>query len=88
MKNPAKAKMGKATTMDAKENEIIHVQRLKSVKLYNNPMDETKAAEMKINDEDPKGKPTGVAPPQQPKASAQLGRQRNCQEAQRSHLNL
>ena len=35
--------MGKATTMDAKENEIIHVQRLKSVKLYNNPMDETKA---------------------------------------------
>ena len=51
--------------MDAKENKIIHVQRLKSVKLYNNPMDETKAAEMKINDEDPKGKPTGVAPPQQ-----------------------
>ena len=49
MKNPAKAKMGKATTMDAKENEIIHVQRLKSVKLYNSPMDETKAAEMKIN---------------------------------------
>ena len=44
MKNPAKAKMGKATTMDAKENKIIHVQRLKSVKLYNNPMDETKAA--------------------------------------------
>ena len=41
MKNPAKAKMGKATTMDAKENEIIHVQRLKSVKLYNNHMDET-----------------------------------------------
>ena len=56
MKNPAKAKMGKAATMDAKENKIIHVQRLKSVKLYNNPMDETKAAEMKINDEDPKGK--------------------------------
>ena len=44
MKNPAKAKMGKATTMDAKENKIIHVQRLKLVKLYNNPMDETKAA--------------------------------------------
>ena len=44
MKNPAKAKMGKATTMDAKENEIIHVQRLKSVKLYNNPIDETTAA--------------------------------------------
>ena len=41
MKNPAKAKMGKAATMDAKENKIIHVQRLKSVKLYNNPMDET-----------------------------------------------
>ena len=56
MKNPAKAKMGKAATMDAKENKIIHVQRLKSVKLYNNPMDETKAAEMKSNDEDPKGK--------------------------------
>ena len=65
MKNPAKAKMGKATTMDAKENEIIHVQRLKSVKLYNNPMDETTSTEMKINDEDPKGQPTGVAPPQQ-----------------------
>ena len=71
-----------------KENEIIHVQRLKSVKLYNNPMDETKAAEMKINDEDPKGKPTGVAPPQQPKASTQLGLQRNCQAAQRSHLKV
>ena len=85
MKNPAKAKMGKATTMDAKENKIIHVQRLKSVKLYsNNPMDETKAAEMKINDEDPKGKPTGVAPPQKPKASTQLGLQRDCQAAQRS----
>ena len=74
--------------MDAKENKIIHVQRLKSVKLYNNPMDETKAAEMKINDEDPKGKPTGVAPPQQPKTSEQLGLQRNRQAAQRSHLNL
>ena len=70
MKNPAKAKMGKATTMDAKENKIIHVQRLKSVKLYNNPMDETTAAEIKINDEDPKGKPTGVAPPQQPSCSS------------------
>ena len=80
--------MGKSTTMDTKDNDTIHVQRLKSVKLYNNPMDETTSAEMKINDEDPKGKPTGVAPPQQPKASAQLGRQRNCQEAQRSHLNL
>ena len=56
--------------------------------LYNNPMDETKAAEMKINDEDPKGKPTGVAPPQQPKASTQLGLQRNCQAAQRSHLKV
>ena len=88
MKNPAKAKMEKATTMDAKENEIIHVQRLKSVKLYNNPMDETTAAEMKINDEDPKGKLTGVAPPQQPKASTQLGLQRNCQAAQRSHLKV
>ena len=85
MKNPAKAKMGKAATMDAKENETVHVQRLKSVKLYNNPMDETTSAEMKINDEDPKGKPTGVAPPQQPQASAQLGLQRNCQAAQRSH---
>ena len=83
MKNPAKAKMGKATTMDAKDNDTIHVQRLKSVKLYNNPMDETTSAEMKINDEDPKGKPTGVAPPQQAKASAQLGLQRNCQAAQR-----
>ena len=83
VKNPAKAKMGKATTMDAKENEIIHVQRLKSVKLYNNTMDETTSAEMKINDEDPKGKPTGVAPPQQRKTSAQLGLQRNCQAAQR-----
>ena len=71
-----------------KDNDTIHVQRLKSVKLYNNPMDETKAAEMKINDEDPKGKPTGVAPPQQPKASTQLGLQRNCQAAQRSHLKL
>ena len=88
MKNPAKAKMGKAATMDAKENKILHVQRLKSVKLYNNPMDETKAAEMKSNDEDPEGKPTGVAPPQQPKASTQLGLQRNCQAAQRSHLKL
>ena len=88
VKNPAKAKIGKAATMDAKENETVHVQRLKSVKLYNNPMDETTSAEMKINDEDPKGKPTGVAPPQQPKASAQLGLQRNCQAAQRSHLNL
>ena len=28
-------------------------------------MDETTSAEMKINDEDPKGQPTGVAPPQQ-----------------------
>ena len=88
MKSPAKAKMGKATTMDAKDNDTIHVQRLKSVKQYNNPMDETTSAEMKINDEDPKGKPTGVAPPQQPKASAQLGLQRNCQAAQRSHLKL
>ena len=88
MKSPAKAKMGKAITMDAKDNDTIHVQRLKSVKLYNNPMDETTSAEMKINDEDPKGKPTGVAPPQQPKASAQLGLQRNCQAAQRSHLKL
>ena len=88
MKSPAKAKMGKATTMDAKDNDTIHVQRLKSVKLYNNPMDETTSAEMKINDEDPKGKPTGVAPPQQPKASAQLGLQRNCQAAQLSHLKL
>ena len=88
VKSPANAKMGKATTMDAKDNDTIHVQRLKSVKLYNNPMDETTSAEMKINDEDPKGKPTGVAPPQQPKASAQLGLQRNCQAAQRSHLNL
>ena len=57
--------MGKATTMDAKDNEPIHVQRLKSVKLYNNPMDETTSAEMKINDDDPKSQPTGVAPPQQ-----------------------
>ena len=65
VKNPAKAKMWKAATMDAKENETIHVQRLKSVKLYNNPMDETTSTEMKINDEDPKGQPTGVAPPQQ-----------------------
>ena len=88
MKSPAAPKMGKATTMDAKDNDTIHVQRLKSVKLYNNPMDETTSAEMKINDEDPKGKPTGVAPPQQPKASAQLGLQRNCQAAQRSHLKL
>ena len=88
VKNPAKVKLGKAATMDAKENETVHVQRLKSVKLYNNPMDETTSAEMKINDEDPKGKPTGVAPPQQPKASAQLGLQRNCQAAQRSHLRL
>ena len=80
--------MGKPTTVDAKDNDTIHVQRLKSVKLYNNPMDETTSAEMKINDEDPKGKPTGVAPPQLPKASAQLGLQRNCQAAQRSHLNL
>ena len=40
MKSPAKAKMGKAITMDAKDNDTIHVQRLKSVKLYNNPMDE------------------------------------------------
>jgi len=88
VKNPAKAKMVKTTTMDAKENDTIHVQRLKSVKLYNNPMDETTSAEMKINDEDPKGKPTGVAPPQQPKASAQLGLQRNCQAAQRSHWKL
>ena len=88
VKNPAKAKMGKAATMDAKENETVHVQRLKSVKLYNNPMDETTSAEMKIKDEDPKGKPTGVAPPQQPKASAQRGLQRNCQAAQRSHLKL
>ena len=74
--------------MDAKDNDTIHVQRLKSVKLYNTPMDETKAAEMKLNDEDPKGNPTGVAPPQQPKASTQLGLQRNCQAAQRSHLKL
>ena len=86
--SPAKATMGKAITMDAKDNDTIHVQGLKSVKLYNNPMDETTSAEMKINDEDPKGKPTGVAPPQQPKASAQLGLQRNCQAAQRSHLRL
>ena len=35
-----------------------------------------------------KAKPTGVAPPQQPKASTQLGLQRNCQAAQRSHLKL
>ena len=33
VKNPAKAKLGKAATMDAKENETVHVQRLKSVKL-------------------------------------------------------
>ena len=64
MKNPAKAKMGKAATMDAKENETVHVQRLMSVKLHNNPMDETTSAEMNINDEDPKSQPTGVAPPQ------------------------
>ena len=64
--------MGKSTTMDTKRNDTIHVQRLKSVKLYNNPMDETTSAEMKINDEDPKGKPTGVAPPQQPKPSSAL----------------
>ena len=51
-------------------------------------MDETTSAEMNINVEDPKGKPTGVAPPQQPKASAQLGLQRNCQAAQRSHWKL
>ena len=88
MKSDANDKMGKPTTVDAKDNDTIHVQRLKSVKLYNNPMDETTSAEMKINDEDPKGKPTGVAPPQQPKASAQLGLQRNCQAAQRSHLKL
>ena len=59
MKNPAKAKMGKAATMDAKENETIHVQRLKSVKLYNNPMDETTSAEIKINDVDPKASQLG-----------------------------
>ena len=88
VKSPANAKMGKATTMDAKDNDTIHVQRLTSVKLYNNPIDETTSAEMKINDEDPKGKPTGVAPPQQPKASTQLGLQRNCQAAQRSHLKV
>ena len=83
-----KSQNGEGHNDGCKENEIIHVQRLKSVKLYNNPMDETKAAEMKISDEDPKGKPTGVAPPQQPKASTQLGLQRNCQAAQRSHLKL
>ena len=64
VKNPAKAKMWKAATMDAKENETVHVQRLMSVKLHNNPMDETTSAEMNINDEDPKSQPTGVAPPQ------------------------
>ena len=64
--------MGKAATMDAKENKIIHVQRLKSVKLYNNPMDETTSAEMKINDEDPEGKPTGVAQSQQPKPTVSV----------------
>ena len=78
--------MGKATTMDAKDNDTRHVQRLKSVKLYDNPMDETTSAEMKIDDEE--GKPTGVAPPQQPKASAQQVLQRNCQAAQRAHLKL
>jgi hypothetical protein len=83
-----KSQNGEGHNDGCKENKIIHVQRLKSVKLYNNPMDETKAAEMKSNDEDPKGRPTGVAPPQQPKASTQLGLQRNCQAAQRSHLKL
>ena len=32
------------------DNDTIHVQRLKSVKLYNNPMDETTRAEMENND--------------------------------------
>ena len=49
-----KSQNGEGHNDGCKENEIIHVQRLKSVKLYNNPMDETTSAEMKINDEDPK----------------------------------
>ena len=81
-------KWGRPQRWIQKDNDTIHVQRLKEVKLYSNPMDETTSAEMKINDEDPKGKPTGVAPPQQPKTSAQLGLQRNCQAAQRAHLKL
>ena len=57
-------------------------KRLKSVKLYNNPMDETTWAEKENNDEEPKGPAGRGSNTASTKASTQPELQRNYQSAQ------